>query len=93
MVFVRLLGAAYAALVVGYVGGLIRLLRGEDIRNTVWVGLTSNGLACLILLLFGITGAWEDWGIWARIYMWSSALLTAAITAGLFFAGLLRGDR
>lgn len=93
MVFVRLLGAAYAALVVGYVSGLRGLHRGDDVRNTVWVGITSNGSASLILLLFGITGAWEGWGIWARIYMWISALLTALITAGLVFAGLLRGDR
>lgn len=93
MVFVRLLGAAYAALVVGYVSGLIRLRRGKDARNTVWVGITSNGSASLILFYFGITGAWEGWGIWAWISMWISALLTASITLALVVAGLFGGDR
>ena len=88
----QLYGAASLALVVGYISGLFRLGRGDDIRNIVWVGVTSNGSAFLILLLWGIAGTWEEWGILARIYMWSSALLTASITLGLI-AGLLRGDR
>jgi hypothetical protein len=93
MVFLRLLGAAYFALVVGYLSGLRKLSRGEDVRDIVWVGITSNGLASLILLLSGIAGAWEEWGILARIYMWTSALATASITLGLVVAGHSRGDR
>ena len=93
MVFFRLLGAAYFALVVGYVDGLFRLRRGEDVRNTVWVGITSNGSASLILLFFGITGAWREWGIWAQLYMWVSLLATASITAWLVIAGFFRGDQ
>jgi len=92
MLLLQLYGAASLALVVGYISGLCRLDRGDDIRNIVWVGVTSNGSASLILFLSGIAGAWEDWGILARIYMWSSALLTASITLGLV-AGLVRGDR
>jgi hypothetical protein len=93
MVFLRLLGAAYFALVVGYVNGLCRLRRGEDVRNVVWVGITSNGSASLILFLYGLAGAWEEWDILARVYMWGSALATASITLGLVVAGLLRRDR
>lgn len=93
MVFLRLLGAAFLALVVGYVSGILRLRRGEDVRNIVWVGITSNGLSSLILVLFGIAGAWEDWGPFARGYMWGSALLTALITLGLVVAGPFRGGR
>jgi hypothetical protein len=93
MVFVRLLGAAYAALVVGYVSGLRALRRGDDVRNTVWVGITSNGSASLILFLSGVSGAWKGWGTLARMYMWSSAILTASITLGLVAAGLFRDDR
>ena len=88
----QLYGAATIALVVGYVSGLRRLARGDDIRNIVWVGITSNGSASLILFLHGIAGTWEEWGILAQIYMWISALLTASITLGLV-AGLFRGDR
>lgn len=93
MLLLQLYGAASLALVVGYMSGLRRLARGEDIRNIVWVGVTSNGSASLILLLSGIAGAWEEWGMLARIYMWSSALLTAWIALGLVVAGLFRGNR
>jgi hypothetical protein len=93
ILFLRLLGAAYLALVVGYISGLRRFGRGDDVRNIVWVGITSNGLASLILLLSGIAGAWKEWGILARSYMWFSALVTTLITLGLVVAGRFRGDR
>jgi hypothetical protein len=93
MLLLQLYGAASFALVVGYASGLRRLRRGDDIRNIVWVGITSNGLASLILILSSIAGVWEEWDTLARIYMWSSALLTASITVGLVVAGLFRGDR
>jgi hypothetical protein len=91
VLFLRLLGAAYLALVVGYIGGLRRLARGDEVQDIVWVGITSNGTAFLILLLFGIAGAWTGWGILARIYMWVSVLLTASLTLGLVVTGLFRG--
>jgi hypothetical protein len=93
MLFLRLLGATFLALVMGYISALRRLGRGDDVRDIVWVGITSNGLASLILLLSGIAGAWKEWGILARIYMWASALATALITLGLVVAGFFRGDR
>jgi hypothetical protein len=88
VLFLRLLGAAYLALVVGYISGLRRLGRGDEVRDIVWVGITSNGSAFLILLLFGIAGAWRGWGILARIYMSVSVVGTASITLGLVVAGL-----
>ncbi len=93
ILFLRLLGAAFLALVVAYVSGLRGLGRGDDVRNIVWVGITSNGLASLILLLYGIAGAWKEWGMLARSYMWGSTLTTASITLALVVAGLFRGDR
>lgn len=92
MLLLRLYGAATLALVVGYISGLRRLGQGEDVRNIVWVGVTSNVSASLILFLSGIAGTWESWGVLARIYMWSSALLTASISLGLV-AGLFKGNR
>lgn len=46
-------------------------------------GIVSNGLACLILIIFGILGKWQDWGILARAFMWGSAIATGLITTGL----------
>jgi hypothetical protein len=93
MLFLRLLGAAYLALVVGYMSGLRRLARGDEVQDIVWVGITSNGSAFLILLLCGIAGTWKGWGILAQTYMWVSVLLTASLTLGLVVAGLFRGYR
>jgi hypothetical protein len=81
--FVRLLGAAYLSLGVGYILGYRDLGQQKDIGNTVIVGIVSNGLACVILLIFGILGRWHDWGIWARAFMWGSAIATGLITTGL----------
>lgn len=53
----QLYGAASFALVVGYTSGLRRLGRGDDIRNIVWVGITSNGSASVILFFSDIAGA------------------------------------
>jgi hypothetical protein len=92
MLFLRLLGAAFLALVVGYTSGLRRLGRGEDVRNVVWIGITSNGLASSILLLSGMTGGWNEWGILAQSYMWVSAFATALLTLGLVVAGLFGSD-
>lgn len=81
--FVRLLGAAYLALGVGYVLGYRDFGEQKDIGNTVTVGIVSNGLACLILIIFGILGKWQDWGILVRAFMWGSAIATGLITTGL----------
>ena len=90
ILFLRLLGAAFLALVVGYISGILGLSRGDDVRNIVWVGIASNGLASLILFFYGFTGAWKEWRRLARIFMWGSAFATALITLGLV-VGLFRG--
>ena len=86
-IFVRLLGAAYLTLGVGYVLGYRDLGEGKDIANVVPVGIISNGLACIILLIFGILGRWNDWGILAQVFMWGSAVATVLITLGLTLTG------
>lgn len=92
MLFGRLLGAAFAALVPGYGLGLYDLYQNqavtEAVRNVVWVGIVSNGLACLVLVVAGNAGVWDCWGRWARGTMWLSAGLTGAITPGLVWTGL-----
>src|SRR5688500_14724838 len=66
LVLARLLGAAFLALLVDYLFGLRALRHGRSVRQTVWVGIVSNGSASLILLASGLTGAWEAWGRWAQ---------------------------
>jgi hypothetical protein len=84
--FLRLLGAAFLALVLGYCLAYRDVGRHRDITNTVWVGMLSNGLACLILVSYGATGHWRTWGPPARIIMWGSAVATGVITLGLVLA-------
>lgn len=57
LLFVRLLGAAYAALVAGYIDGLKGIAAGKDPTPTLRMGVCSNGLAFVILLGTGIRGS------------------------------------
>ena len=83
LIFVRLLGAAYLALLAGYYMGLRGLDRGENPIQVVYMGIASNGLACLLLAYFGATGAWSSWGTGARIFMWLSAFGAFTMTISL----------
>lgn len=87
IIFIRLLGAAYFSLTIGYILGYLDLAKGESIENTVTVGIVSNFLACIILMIYGVLGKWTNWGKYARIFMWGSIVATGAITVGLFFSG------
>jgi hypothetical protein len=58
MLFIRLLGAAYTALLVGYLLGSFNLSRNQDITEIVWIGIVSNGLAWVMLTYFGVIGTW-----------------------------------
>jgi hypothetical protein len=84
LVFVRLLGAAYVALVVGYV-----LAWRSPARHpgAILVGIVSNGLASLVILSVGASGAFATWPMLGAIYIWGSALLTAGLTAALVVTG------
>jgi hypothetical protein len=90
LVFLRLLGMAYTALVVGYAFGLRDALKGQWPLGVVAMGLVSNGGACLLLAACGLAGAWAEWGVFARIFMWGSLLGTGAFTAGLILTGFLQ---
>jgi hypothetical protein len=89
-IFLRLLGMAYTALVVGYGFGLRASSRGSYPAGVVWVGIVSNGGACLLLAMAAALGVWESWGAIARAIMWSSLLGTGAIAAGLVVFGPCR---
>jgi hypothetical protein len=83
IVFARLLGAAFLALVVVYWHGWTESRPGNVPAVVVRAGLVSNGLAALILTGYGLAGYWREWGRVGRAYMWVSAAAAAGITAGL----------
>jgi hypothetical protein len=87
ILFAHLLGAAFLALLVGYVLGLLDLARGKGARNAVWVGIVSNGVAFLLLSVFA--GQWNEWGTCAAIYLWGSTAMTLLITLGLIVFGVV----
>lgn len=87
--FIRLLGAAYLALLVGYLLAVQELCKGIYPAATVWVGIVSNGLACTILAVAAIRRSWLTWGLPARALMWASLGMTFLITAGLLWFGPL----
>jgi hypothetical protein len=88
VLFLHLLGAAFLALLTGYLLGLLDLHHGRDVSHTVWVGIISNGSAFLILLIFA--GEWSGWGTKASTYMAGSMVMTLLITLGLIVFGVLR---
>ncbi len=88
VVFIRLLGAAFTALAFGYACGLIESLRGREVMITVWMGIVSNGLALLVILLSA--SEWRGWpGKRAQLFMWGSAAATGFITVALIVCGAL----
>jgi hypothetical protein len=89
-IWIRLLGAAYLALVVCYQYGLTAFRRGGDPTPTVMVAIVSNGGAAAILTLFGLAGLWNDWGPLAQAYMWMSAAITWSLALAVWW---FQGDR
>jgi hypothetical protein len=82
-VFIHLLGAAFLALVVGYISACYRIEHKKDVGHILWVGIVSNALASFILFLYGFIGAYQDWLTAGQIIMWGSAIATGLITLGL----------
>ncbi len=84
LVFVRLLGAAYLALVVGYALAWRAPARHP---GAVLAGVVSNGLAALVIVRVGIQGGLASWHGLGAFYIWGSAALTAALCAALLVTG------
>lgn len=83
LIIARLLGVAYFALLIGYFGGLNSIEKGEVPINTLDMGIASNGLAALLLVYFGVLGAWAEWGMGARVFMWLSTMGAFSIAINL----------
>jgi len=84
LVFARLLGAAYVALVAGY-----SLAWRAPARHPgmVAVGVVSNGLAAFVILSVGADGGFATWSALGQIYIWGSALLAAGLAVALIVTG------
>jgi len=81
LLFARLLGGAYLALLAGYATGIAAIGRGDAPRGQLTTAVASNGIAFLVLAAHGVQGAWSGWGAGAQAFMWLStggALLLAA---------------
>ncbi|AXQ29978.1 hypothetical protein D0B54_15410 [Solimonas sp. K1W22B-7] len=87
--FLRLLGMAYAALVLGYAFGLRDARRGIYPGDVVRVGILSNGGAAVLLAGAAWQGAWGSWGPLAQALMWGSLLSVGGIAIGLIVLGPL----
>ena len=88
LLFLRMLGWAYLALCVGYAFGLRAALQGERRAGPIWVGIVSNGGACVYLAVYGALGTWSGWGGFVQFLLWSSMIATAGITLGLYLFGV-----
>jgi len=86
-VFIRLLGGAYASLIVAYYHGLVEARSGGSATATVRMGIVSNGLSAIILGLFGVSNSWAQWHPLAQAYMWISFIAAVLITLGLIATG------
>lgn len=87
-IFIRLLGWAYLCLALGYCFGLRESLKERRAIYIIWVGIVSNGGACLFLAWYGFLGTWSTWGDTVRLAMWISMAATGLITFGLIQFGL-----
>ena len=84
LVFVRLLGAAYVALIVGY---WLAWRTPSRHPGAILVGIVSNGLAALVILSVGASGGYETWSLLGKLYIWLSALAAASIAIALAMTG------
>jgi hypothetical protein len=87
VLFLKLLGMAYGALLVNYVFGLIATRHGSYPRSTVWTGIVSNGGGFVLLAIGAFQGSWAAWGSGAQIIMWTSLTAAGLIAAGLIVFG------
>lgn len=87
--FLRLLGLAYVALLVGYGFGLRASLDGRRAAGPIWTGIVGHGGAWVLLLGHGVSGEWPDWGRLPGAGLWTSAAVTGGIALALLWWGVL----
>ena len=88
-VFVRLLGSAYAALAVGYSFGLYDLRSDELPTGVIWMGIVSNGLAPVVIIIFALRGAFRTLGGFRQCLVGLSAVAASLISVLMLVFGVL----
>jgi hypothetical protein len=91
LLFSRLLGAAYLALLAGYACGIREIDRGGFPQAAVTGGIAGNGLAFAVLAVHGGSGSWSTWSAGAQWFMWISTVGALIMTVAL--AMFLLGER
>lgn len=89
MVFARLLGAAYMALIIGYLFGIRELRHNRYPVQAVWMGIGSNGSASFLLTYYALIGSFQTWSTLGQIFIFASAFVTFCIAALLLRFHLL----
>jgi hypothetical protein len=89
LLMARLVGGAYAALIVGYAAGWLEARRGRYPGWVVAMGLVSNGGGAILALWAVATGDVRLDQL--RPFGFAAILFAAAIAAGLGYALWLRG--
>ncbi len=85
ILFIRLLGVAYLALVVGYSWGWVKSRQGEKVDEILWVGAVSNGGAFLTLSLNHYLEGWAEWTTLGQAYLWYSLVATLLLAVSFLF--------
>lgn len=93
--FIRLLGVAYLALIIGYLAGMSELKKGIFPKKIIYMGIVSNAGASITITIFGLKNSFpfgdctkavscsKELGI---CYLWLSAIITFLIAATLLFS-------
>jgi hypothetical protein len=82
-IFIKLLGMAYASLLICYISGVIEIRHDRYPSITVWTGIISNGGAFILLSIGAFQQIWNDWGVIASGFMWFSLCATGVIFISL----------
>jgi hypothetical protein len=84
LVFLRLLGASYLALVAGYALAWRTPARHP---GAILVGIISNALAALVILSVGSAGGFMSWSVLGAAYIWGSGVIAATLAVALALTG------
>ena len=83
-----LLGWAYAALCVGYGHGFLQARKGVREKGILTMGVASNGGACLIMLVYALTGMAPELTLFGNVIALGSVVFTGFFAVSLYHLGL-----